>query len=92
MVSRYRVASAQKIVGRVKDFVVDDTGWVIHSLIVRVGPWYHRNAVMVSPHWAKEIDWAEGTIWTDTHLVDWHQAPAFSIRQRPGTPFTPGPA
>ena len=92
VVSRYRVASDQKVVGRIKDFVVDDCGWGIDGLLIRVGPWYHRNLVMVSPHWAKEIHWAEGTIWTDTHLVDWHQAPAFSIRQRPGTSFTPGPA
>lgn len=82
VVRHYRVESPRKVLGSVVDFVIDDADWRIHGLIVRLGPWYRSRTVMVSPFWATQIDWAQGSLWTDTHPVDWQTAPAFS-RQRP---------
>lgn len=83
VVRGYEVSSSQGNFGSVRDFVVDDRGWEVYSLIVRMSRWLPRKTVMVSPHWASEIDWAAGTIWTNTPAVEWKSAPSFSRRKRP---------
>lgn len=83
VVRNYDVGNKSHILGHVKDFVIDDETWAIHALILKVGPWFRRRAVMVSPKWAQEIDWAAGVIWADTPADNWASAPAFSVRRRP---------
>lgn len=87
VVRQYRVEAPRGILGWVKDFVIDDNGWFVHGLIIKLKPWYQSKTIMVSPHWAKSIDWADGAIWTDAHPLDWQAAPEFSVRRRPATLF-----
>lgn len=80
VVRRYTVDSSWGALGRVKDFVIDDADWSIHGLLVKLAPWYRPKTVMVSPQWARRIDWLEGSIWTDARPADWQTAPTFTAR------------
>lgn len=83
VVRRYGVETSRGKIGQVKDFVIDDHSWSVYGLVIRLGTWFDAKSVMVQPSWFQEIDWSNGVLWTDTHPVDWKEAPPFSRRRRP---------
>ena len=40
-------------VGRVRDFIVDDDGWVIRHMVVDTGRWFPGMKVLVVPLWVE---------------------------------------
>jgi len=45
----YRLASINGEIGRVHDYLVDDTSWKLRYLVVETGSWLNRRRVLVSP-------------------------------------------
>ena len=56
-VTGYLVREIHDDVGRVADFLVDDTSWTISYLIVDTGEWWPGKQVLVSPGWVEGIRW-----------------------------------
>lgn len=55
-VTGYRIHANDGDLGRVKDFIVDDTQWIIRYLVVDLSVWMPTKKVLISPHWLSEIN------------------------------------
>lgn len=53
-------------IGQVTDFLFDDPLWTIRYLITDAsGFWERPIQVLIAPHWAQKINWAESMIYLD---------------------------
>ncbi len=58
-VTGYHIHASDGEIGHVEDFLVEDSDWSIRYLVVDTKNWWPGNKVLVSPHSAREIDWAD---------------------------------
>jgi sporulation protein YlmC with PRC-barrel domain len=56
-VSGYHIHASDGEVGHVEDFLLDDTDWSIHYLVVDTKNWWPGKKVLISPRSARKIDW-----------------------------------
>lgn len=59
----YHVQGTDEAIGHIEDFIVDEETWVIRYLIVDTKNWWFGKKVLIAPHWASGVRWAE-------HMVD----------------------
>ena len=57
LVTGYHVESRDGDIGHVEDFLVEDSDWSIHFLVVDTRNWWPGKRVLVSPQSVLEIDW-----------------------------------
>jgi len=58
----YHIHALDGEIGHVDDFIVDDATWAIRYLVVDTRNWWLDRKVLVAPHWADHISWAEGEV------------------------------
>lgn len=58
----YHVHGSDEEIGHIGDFVVDDETWEVRYLVIATSNWWFGKKVLVAPHWATRISWAEGTV------------------------------
>ncbi len=68
-VTGYDINATDGDIGKVEDFIVDDTNWKIHFLVVKTGNWFSEKQVLISPQWIKEVKWEEQNV-TINHSKD----------------------
>jgi sporulation protein YlmC with PRC-barrel domain len=68
-VTGYDIHATDGNIGQVEDFIIDDTTWKIHFLVVETGNWFSGKKVIISPHWIKDVKWEEQKV-TINHLKD----------------------
>ena len=56
-VTGYHIHATDGEIGHVEDFLVDDTDWSIHFLIVDTKNWWSGKKVLISPRSAQAINW-----------------------------------
>ena len=56
-VTGYHIHATDGRIGHVEDFVVEDSDWRIHYLVVDTKNWWPGKRVLISPGSAREIDW-----------------------------------
>ncbi len=61
-VTRYRIHASDGEIGHVEDFLVEDTDWSIHDLVVDTKNWWPGKKVLISPRWARDINWTDNVI------------------------------
>lgn len=49
-------------IGRVEDFIVEDTSWLIRYLIVDTSNWWMGRRVLIAPQWVTNIDWGRSIV------------------------------
>ena len=64
-------------IGQVEDFVIDDTTWKIHYMIVDTGNWLPGKKVLVSPEWIKSVSWPDQTVDLDMTQEEVKHSPEF---------------
>jgi sporulation protein YlmC with PRC-barrel domain len=64
-VTGYHILASDGEIGHVEDFLMDDTDWSIHYLIVDTKNWWPGKKVLISPRSAREIDWNEKLVHLD---------------------------
>jgi uncharacterized protein YrrD len=52
-------------IGHVEDFLVDEAGWRIRYMVVDTRRWLTGRKVLISPHWIRDMDWAEKEVAVD---------------------------
>jgi sporulation protein YlmC with PRC-barrel domain len=57
-VTGYHIHASDGEIGHVEDFLLDDTDWSIHYLVVDTKNWWPGKKVLISPRSAGEIDWS----------------------------------
>lgn len=56
-VQGYNIHALDDIIGDVEDFIIDDSNWKIHYLVVDTGNWLPGKKVTISTDLIKEINW-----------------------------------
>ena len=58
----YSIDAVDGELGKVYDFIIEDTTWTVRYLVVDTAKWLTGRKVLVSPFWAKGINWDERTV------------------------------
>ena len=56
-VTGYHIHASDGEIGHVEDFLVEDTDWSIHNLVIDTKNWWPGKKVLISPRSIREIDW-----------------------------------
>jgi hypothetical protein len=49
----------------VDDFIVDDTTWAIRYMVIDTSNWWFGKKVLLAPHWADSVSWAERNVYVN---------------------------
>ncbi len=55
----YRIEGSDGEIGHIADFIADDAAWAVRYLVINTSDWWLGKKVLVAPHWASRISWAE---------------------------------
>jgi hypothetical protein len=58
-VTGYHIHASDGEIGHVENFLVDDTDWSIHYLVVDTKNWWPGKKVLISPRSAQTVDWKD---------------------------------
>ncbi len=58
-ITGYHIHASDGEIGHVEDFLMDDTDWSIHYLIVDTKNWWPGKKVLISPRSAQDVDWTD---------------------------------
>lgn len=58
-VTGYHIHATDGEIGHVEDFLVDDTDWSLHFLVVDTKNWWPGQKVLISPRSVQQVDWAK---------------------------------
>jgi hypothetical protein len=61
----YHIQGNDEGIGHIIDFIVDDESWEVRYLVIDTSNWWFGKKVLVSPHWASQINWAEKKVYLD---------------------------
>jgi uncharacterized protein YrrD len=65
-VTGYTVHALDGDIGKVEDFLIDDSTWAIESLIVATGHWWSgRKSVLVPPGSIRRVSWSESRVFVE---------------------------
>jgi hypothetical protein len=64
-VGGYHFQGSDKAIGCVEDFLIDDDTWQVRYLAIDTSSWWFGRKVLIAPHWATRIDWAERKVYLD---------------------------
>ena len=53
----YKIHATDGEIGKVVDYIVDDTNWKIEYLVVEAGDWLNSKKVVLSTKWITDINW-----------------------------------
>src|SRR5664279_135462 len=56
-VTGYHIHASDGEIGHIEDFLVEDTDWSIHNLVIDTKNWWPGKKVLISPRSIREIDW-----------------------------------
>jgi len=78
VVTGYHIHAQDGEIGHVEDFLVEDTDWSVHYLVVDTRNWWPGKRVLISPRSAKEIDWTDKLVYLDVDRQKVKASPAYS--------------
>ena len=61
----YHIEALDGEIGHVEEFLADDESWTIRYLIVDTSNWIGGRTVLVSPGWARSVDWGRRRVHVD---------------------------
>jgi hypothetical protein len=61
----YHLQASDGAIGHVADFIVDDETWEVRYLVIDTRNWWFGKKVLVAPHWANHISWADKAVYVD---------------------------
>ncbi|WP_447971367.1 PRC-barrel domain-containing protein [Nitrospira sp. M1] len=64
-------------IGKVVNFIVDDTDLVLRYLVVDTSKWLAGRKVLISPMWGKSINWTEQLIAVDVKKEQVQESPEY---------------
>jgi hypothetical protein len=61
-VTGYHIHASDGEIGHVADFLVKDSDWSIHEIVVDTKNWWPGKNVLISPRLIREIDWMDNAV------------------------------
>ncbi len=80
-VTGYNIHATDGEIGKVVDFIVDDTNWKIKFLVVDTGTWLDSRKVLLSTQWIKNVNWENATVIVDITTEAVKNSPEFDASQ-----------
>jgi len=77
-VTGYHIQATDGEIGHIGDFVVDDGMWALRYVVVNTRNWLPGRMVLVSPQWAKTLDWSEKKLWVDLTTESIKNSPEYN--------------
>jgi sporulation protein YlmC with PRC-barrel domain len=77
----YDIHALDGNIGEVADFIIDDTTWKIHFIVVETGNWFLGKMVLISPKWIKEVNWEEQEVTINHSMDDVKKSPDYDSSQ-----------
>lgn len=68
-------------IGKVVDYIIDDTTWKIKFLVVETGSWLERSKVLLATQWIKEVNWENSVVVVDITTEAVKESPKFDASQ-----------
>ncbi|HEY5368391.1 MAG TPA: PRC-barrel domain-containing protein [Hanamia sp.] len=61
-VTGYKIHTTDGEIGKVVDYIIDDSNWQIKYIIVETGSWLDSRKVLLSVQWIKEVNWENSVV------------------------------
>ena len=61
----YHIQGSDDAIGHLEDLIIDDETWAVRYLVIDTSNGWFGKKVLVSPHWAGRISWAERNVYVD---------------------------
>jgi len=61
-VNGYNIHAIDGEIGKVVDYIVDDTTWKLKFFVVETGSWLNSKKVLLSTRWIKEVNWDNSVV------------------------------
>lgn len=66
-VEGYYIQATDGDIGHVEDMLVEESDWSIHYLVIDTKNWWPGKKVLITPHAARDINWANKTVSLDVN-------------------------
>jgi PRC-barrel domain len=76
-VTGYHIHASDGEIGHVADFLVEDSDWSIHEIVVDTKNWWPGKNVLISPRLIREIDWMNNMVKLNVDRERVKDSPAF---------------
>lgn len=80
-VSGYTIHATDGEIGKVIDYIIDDTNWKIQYMVVETGSWLDSRKVLLSTQWIKEVNWDNTVVIVDITTEAVKDSPEFDASQ-----------
>jgi len=80
-VTGYNIKATDGDIGDVEDFIIEDSTWKVHFMIIDTGNWFPGKEVLISPRWIKEIQWETSTVIVNAAVDNVKNSPEYVPRQ-----------
>jgi hypothetical protein len=77
-ITGYHIHASDGEVGHVDDFLVEESDWSIHYLVVDTRNWWPGKKVLVSPRSIQEIDWTDNLVNINVDRQKVKDSPAYN--------------
>lgn len=76
-VTGYTIHATDGEIGKVVDFIIDDTNWKIKFLVVHTGSWLNSRKVLLSTKWITKVNWDNSNVIVDISTNAVKDSPEF---------------
>lgn len=80
-VTGYKIHTTDGEIGKVVDYIIDDTNWKINYLVVESGSWLDSRKVLLAVQWIKEVNWENSVVVVSVTTGEVKNSPQFDIDQ-----------
>lgn len=80
-VAGYSINSNDGTLGKVEDFIIDDSSWKIDWIVVNIGNWFAEKKVLISSKTIKEIKWQDSTVAINESAMQLKDSPEYNLSQ-----------
>ncbi|MEO6000229.1 MAG: PRC-barrel domain-containing protein [Chitinophagaceae bacterium] len=86
-VQGYTIHTLDDTIGDVEDFLVDDSSWTIHYMVVDTGNWFPGKKVTISPDLIKEINWETSEVIINASVEQVKNSPEYDVSKQISTEY-----
>ncbi|MET3114946.1 uncharacterized protein YrrD [Pedobacter sp. CG_S7] len=77
IVQDYTIDASDDTIGDVEDFIIDDSNWTIHYMIIDTGNWFPGKKVIISPDLIKDINWETSEVTINASVEQVKNSPEY---------------
>jgi uncharacterized protein YrrD len=80
-VDGYNIHAVDGEIGKVVDFIVDDSTWKMKYFVVETGSWLNSKKVLLSTRWIKEVNWENSIVIVNISTEAVKNSPEFDVTE-----------